>query len=473
LALAASVASAALALPTAWLPAQDARAIPAGRLDAVTQFVERTHRRLGLPGVAVSIATGDSVLLAAGFGRGSLAGEDITGRTPFLIGSVSKTFTATAVAGLVEDGRLRFDEPVEDALPDFAMRPPFVPRSISARALLTHRSGLRQWSGHDLRAQETGAFAHFAPRGAPGERAEYSSLNFIILGRMVEAIAAMPYAAYLEQRILAPSGMSDAFVAGDALSEGPRRMASGHQSYFGLTVARREPLPPRFLVPAGFVAASARDLGRFGGMLVGGGQVDGERVLADSSVAALLGPLDTTGMAMSWGRRRVDGRLFIEHAGNARTSSARVRLVPQEGYAIAVLANTNSGPFFPATGDLLNGIQAILDGREPPATWPRERIFKGVLLAGAAFSLLRLGQRARDWDRAARPTRIDASGRVIAPLAVDVVGAGLLLFALPRYFGVPLPTMYEYFPDLGIALVTSAGAGLAGGLLHAWTRSGR
>src|SRR5690606_25559147 len=150
-------------------PAQQP-AISAERLQAVTRYVGRVHGRLGLPGVAVSVATGDSVLLAAGFGRATVAGDAITARTPFLIGSVSKTLTATAIARLVEEGQLSFDAPVEDALPGFAMRAPFVPRSITARALLTHRSGLRQWSGHDRRAQDAGRFSHIAPRGAPRSR---------------------------------------------------------------------------------------------------------------------------------------------------------------------------------------------------------------------------------------------------------------------------------------------------------------
>ncbi|MNC94610.1 hypothetical protein D3C83_115040 [compost metagenome] len=65
------------------------------------------------------------------------------------------------------------------------------------------------------------------------------------------------------------------------------------------------------------------------------------------------------------------------------------------------------------------------------------------------------------------------SARVLGPLALDVAGGAILLVGIPRYFGVPLSTMTEYFPDMSIALITSAGAGVAGGVLHAMTRSRR
>jgi hypothetical protein len=205
-------------------------------------------------------------------------------------------------------------------------------------------------------------------------------------------------------------------------------------------------------------------------MLVGDGTFGGVRLLDSATVAELLGARDGA-PPLSWGGSRREGRLMLEHAGNARTSSARIRLLPQDGYAIAVLAGTNSGPFFSSTGQLMDGIQSILDGNEAPATWPKERLFKGALLLGTVLSLAKLYRQGNAWHRAGHPTRVAGTSRVLVPLAIDVAGAGLLLFALPRYLGVPLGTITEYFPDLGIALVVSATAGVASGAFRATTRS--
>ena len=447
------------------------RATLRSRVEAVDRFVARSRARLGLPGVAVSIASGDSVLLAAGYGGRTAAGNAIDGHTPFYIGSVTKTITAAVVAQLAAEGRLDVDAPIESYLPDFSMKPPFVPRSITVRHLLQHRSGFSQWSGHDGRAQREGQFTHLAPSRPPDARGVYSSLNFIALGRIVEEVSGQSYGLRVNEALLSPLRMRNAFVGTPDSIAARVSLAGGHQSYFGLQIGRGEPDPPRYLIPAGFVAASAADLGRYTGMLIGGGALAGERILTEATVNALLGPVDTAGRAMAWGRSRERGVLVLEHAGNARTSSARVRLVPERGYAIAVLTNTNSGPFFSATGDLMNGIHAILDGEPAPTVWPRERLFKAVLFVSTALTLAQLARRANRWNNAGRPTHIDGSARAIAPLALELVGSTVLVFGIPRYFGVPLGTMHEYFPDLGIALVTTAVAGAAGGVFSTWTRS--
>lgn len=441
------------------------------RLDAVERFVERSWSRLGLPGVAVGVAIADSVVLALGYGAGTMDGGPITAGTPFHVGSVTKTFTAALTAHLARDGTLDLDGPVEAYLPDFTLRPPFTPGSIRLRHLLQHRSGLRQWSGHDGRAQRDGQFDHLAPSGPPGERGEYSSLNYIILGRILEEASGEPYARLMEGILFEPLGMGDAFVEG---SGGARpRQARGHQSWFGFQRAREEPPPPRHLVPAGFAGASASELARYGGMLVGGGSFAGIQVLDDETVAAILGPLDGQGPALGWGRRRLGGTLVLEHSGNARTASARMRLVPEEGYALVVLSNTNSGPFFGAPDALLDGIHAVLNGEPEPRLWPRERLFKGAVLAGTLLSVTGMARRGGEWRRAGYPVGIESSSATLGRLARDLGVGALVLVGVPRYVGVPLPTLIEYFPDLGIALAASASAGMVGGVLRAFTRSAR
>lgn len=447
-------------------PAGPTDRIPASRLDSVTAFVARNHARLGLPAVAIAVATPAGVALARGFGQADA--RPVEAHTPFWIGSVTKTLTAAAAAQLASTGTLDLDAPISEVIPGLAWHTSRSGGAITTRHLLHHRAGLRQWSGHDRRVQRTGRVDHLVPRRAPGGDAEYSSLNFILAGRAIEAASGMPYAEALRTYVLQPLGMDDAFVMGGA---GERTAALGHQSYFGLQRRRVEPIAPPYLVPAGFVAASADDLARFASALLAEGVTDGRTWLDREATRAMLSPMDSVGPAMAWGRSRRDGTVLLEHAGSARTSSARLRLVPAGGYAITVLANTNSGPFFPATEDLVEGIATILEGGVPDDPFPAERLFRAALALGTVLSVAQLANRARSWDRAGRPTRIDASGRVLAPLAVEVAGGTFLLLGLPRVIGVPLGTMHEYFPDLGLAITVSAVSGLAGGMLRAWTRS--
>lgn len=437
--------------------------LPADRLEAAADFVERYRSRLGLPGVTLTIATADSVLLVRAFGQ-----DDLTVETPVGLGSVTKTLTAVATVELAVRGSLNLDDPIEAYLPDFRMRKPFVPRSITLRHLLQHRSGLSQWSGHDTRAQREGRFDHLAPVGPPGEAGRYSSLNFVVLGRVLSGTTGRNYSDNLQELLFGPLHIEDAVVGNEPAPDA----AIGHQGWFGLQVRRREPEPPPFLVPAGFVRLSAVDVGRYTGMLVGQGTFAGVQVMDSTAVAALLGPLDTSGVSLGWGRRREQGELILEHKGNARTSSARLRLFPERQYAISVLATTNSGPFFDATDQVMNSVQRILEGGSAPAPWPRERIFKGLILVGTVLSVASLVRQGTRWNRAGRPIGLP-SGKALGRMVFDVGAGALILYGVPRLVGVPLTTMVEYFPDLGIALGVSAGAGMLGGVLRGFTATAR
>ena len=458
----------AVTVSTPWAPEGQAQEISDSLVHAVDRFVDDHYRRLGLPGVAVSISTADEVLLAKGYGNGTLQGDPITSRTSFFLGSVTKTLTAFGVARLAQEGVVDLDRPVERYISGFSMKAPFQPGTLTVRHLLHHRSGLSQWDGHDPVAQERGHFDHLAPSGPPGGEAEYSSLNFILLGQVIEEASGLPYGEFLDQILFRPLAMADAFTEGFGERRDPR--AQGHRNVFGLDLEADEPSVPRYLVPAGFVSASADDMARYTGMLLGYGSFGATRVADSTTVAALLSPLDSAGPAMAWGRSRIEGTWALGHSGNARTSAARVRLLPDRGYAISLLVNTNSGPFFGSPDALMNGIQTILDGGPAPSLWPKERVFKGLLLAATLFSVVGLARHGRDWRRAGYPVALNGRGR-LGRLAMDVGGSAFLVFGLPRLLGVPLPTMMDYLPDIGYGIAISATAGLVGGLLRSFTAS--
>ena len=147
--------------------------------------------------------------------------------------------------------------------------------------------------------------------------------------------------------------------------------------------------------------------------------------------------------------------------------------MPEDGYAIVALTNTNASPFVPALGDLTDAIHEILEGRRPPAPWPRERLVRGALLVGTMLSAAQLVIRAQAWERAGSPTRIASRRDVLLPLGVDLAGSAFVTLGVPRLIGVPLTTLTEYFPDMGWAMIISAGAGVTGGVLRAWARSAR
>jgi CubicO group peptidase (beta-lactamase class C family) len=431
---------------------------------AITRFVDRQMRLSRIPDIALVLVRGEQVVYARTFGD---AGASVTPDSPFLIGSVTKTFTALAIAQLADDAKLRFDDPVYERLPGFTLKGSDGGRTISLRHLLTHTSGLSQWSGHDRRAQREARFDHIAPVRPPGVEFEYSSLNYIILGKVVEAVAGMPYGAYMQRRVFEPLEMTNSFA--DLDSARRHGLVRGHWYLFGLAIPGRELQQPGPLVPAGFLISSAQDLGNFLTMLLNQGRFKGRQVVSSEVLREMFTPWDggSSGAGMAWGV----GTALIGHAGNSTTFSARLAMIPAAGYGIALLTNVNSGPFFPSTAAIMDGLTRILHGNPVDTVWPREIFLKLGILALLIVGGVRMIVTLRRWSRRGFPHRLQASRRVVMTLVTEAVGTAFVLLVLPRWIGVPLRTIIEYFPDLGIAIIVGLFTGVSGALVRAFVLS--
>ena len=453
-----------MAIPLAglFLLAQAASVFAArGNLDSpsIVRFVETQMRLSRIPGVALAIVRPGEEVYSAAFAS---SGANITADSPFLIGSVTKTVTALAVAQLVDAGKLRFDDPVSVHLPRFAVGAPDSGRAITIRHLLTHTSGFSQWSGHDRRAQREARFDHISPVRPPGTVFEYSSLNYIILGQVVEAVSGMPYAEYVQREIFVPLEMRNSFLD---LEEARRHgFVRGHRYLYGLTIPGSESQKPAPLVPAGFMISTARDLGNYLSMLLNEGRFRDRQVVSPDALREMFRPWDgaPTGAGMAWGI----GRRSIGHAGSTATFSARLSLMPAERTGIIVLTNVNSGPFLSGTAALMNGVTGIVRGEPAAPARPDEILLKVILLILVIAGVVRVIVLLRRWSRRRFPRRWVASRRVALPLIMELAGAVLVLVALPRWIGVPLLTIVEYFPDLGLAMLAGVVTGLSGAVIR-------
>src|SRR5688572_16714942 len=116
-----------------------------GSLNGFDDYVAKAMKEWQVPGLAVAIIKGDQVVLAKGYGVRKFGDPaPVDERTLFAIGSSSKAFTAAAVAMLVDQGKVKWDDPVTKYLPGFEMYDPYVTRELTVRDLLTHRSGLQR-----------------------------------------------------------------------------------------------------------------------------------------------------------------------------------------------------------------------------------------------------------------------------------------------------------------------------------------
>ena len=261
---------------------------PQGSIDVV---IDREMPASGVPGLAYAVVT-DGEITAVGARGVVRQGEDteVTPDTPFLTGSVSKSFTALSVMQRVEAGDIDLDATLESYLPAFSGRPS---GAVTIRQLLTHTSG---WStlqgntshsdgsdGTDELARRVDRLAEMTPAHAAGDWWEYSNTNYEILGRVIEVVSGQDYQTYVTDNILGPVGMADSFVADGEVHDS---MATGHRPWFGTTRPLPENSTSRGTAPQGGVVASATDLARYLTVMMNG-QDD---VLSAAGKATMMRP---------------------------------------------------------------------------------------------------------------------------------------------------------------------------------------
>jgi serine beta-lactamase-like protein LACTB len=231
----------------------------------IRPLVPRMQRAFGAPGVAVAVAARGRLVWSETCGFADRERRLRVGRTTqFRIGSVSKTLTAVAAGRLYERGRLVLDAPIQRYVPDF----PRKSRPITARQLGGHLAGIRHYEGaeavntvhYDSLRSSLAVFEADSLVAEPGERFHYSSFGFNLLGAAVEGAAGKPFAAAVEEAVLAPLRMTRT-----RLDDG---RTGGRASFYEVTSTRRAvPAPPIDLsdrFPSGGLLSTAEDLARLG-----------------------------------------------------------------------------------------------------------------------------------------------------------------------------------------------------------------
>lgn len=256
-------------------------------------------------GAVVLVGRGDDVLFEQAYGRRAAvpADEAMTLDTIFDLASLTKVVaTTTAVMQLVEQGRIRLNDPVARFVPGFER---YGKDAITVRHLLTHVSGLRPdvdlhpWEGYDTAIELA---RDEVPTSAPGERFVYSDINFFLLGDIVARVSGMPLDRYVEERIFAPLGMRDTGF-NPAAATRPRIAPTERCATMAawpcntpeaapLRGVVHDPTARRMGGVAGHAGlfGTARDLSRFARMLLHGGRLDGVRVLSAPTVEKMTSP---------------------------------------------------------------------------------------------------------------------------------------------------------------------------------------
>jgi len=329
---------------------------------SIEASIERTMQEFGVPGMAVSVVLDGEIFYAGGHGIRT-TGDDakVDERTLFQIASVSKAFTAATLAILADEGKLDWDDPVIDHLPEFRMYDPWVTREFTIRDLLTHRSGLPLGAGDLLlippgnttRDDIIHALRYLKPNTSFRSEYAYDNLLYVVAGEVIARVAGMPFEEFLEQRLLDPLGMTDcratlARAADNANKATPHVLVDGK-------LQTTPSLESSTVAAAGGVNCSAVSMARWAQFVLDKGlTADGERIISETQFDQLLRPVTllpgsgyaakNTGSylnayALGWGISTFYGRPALSHTGGLWGMTSILILLPEEKIGVFVSNN--------------------------------------------------------------------------------------------------------------------------------------
>ena len=342
------------ALPSLLLTACDGQqktAVRGAEADALKALSVRAAEiaDAGLFSGAVLLARHDRVLFSHAYG---LADRERripnTVRTRFRIGSMNKMFTAVAILQLVEVGKVKLTAPLGTYLPDYPNRE--VATKVTIHQLLTHTGGTGDIFGPDFDAHRKELrtlddyVRLYGKRGLefePGSDWAYSNYGFLLLGVVIERVTGQSYYDYVQQHVYAPAGMtrSGSVPENQAIPD----LSTGYTLESGAAgwAPNTDTLPYRG-TSAGGGYSTVEDLARFAHALLG------HKLLSpDATKLLITGKVDSSlevgvGYAYGFGDARgPDGNGWVGHGGGAPGISGDLRMYPESGYVVAVLANVD------------------------------------------------------------------------------------------------------------------------------------
>jgi CubicO group peptidase (beta-lactamase class C family) len=314
-----------------------------------------------LPGLAVAVVKDDRVIYARGFGVKEYGGTaPVTADTLFQIASTSKAFTTTAMAMLVDEKKMRWDDRVSQHIDYFRLSDPCADSLVTLRDIVSHRSGVprydelwdyTEWSREDIIRRVGSARLRRPIRAAY----QYNNIMFMTAGEAVESAAGMPWDAFVKTRIFEPLGMTHTVIS-EADWVRSDHASPHHYDWDTRITTVTSTNPYDSLGPAGTIKSSARDLAQWVRFHLADGVIDGKRLVSADALSETKKPQVVVGTdkdehpetnlsayGLGWRLQDYRGDLLVWHSGSLNRFRAQVALLPNQHAGVVVLTNVNRG----------------------------------------------------------------------------------------------------------------------------------
>ena len=334
--------------------------VPAPDLAAFDAYVTQGVKDWEIPGLAIAIVKGDSVLFAKGYGVRRLgAAEKVDEHTLFAIGSTTKAMTAASLGMLVDEGKAAWHEPVKTYLPSLQLYDPVMTRELTVRDLLTHHTGIPGtdllWAGNDFSTEEIVRRMRFVKPFASFRSAySYMNVQYAMAGEVLRAAGGIPWATFVQQRIFTPLGMRET-VPTLANTRDQQNVATPHLRIRDtIRVIENRTVDP--VAPAGAVWSSVSDMAKWMRFVLDSGRVGGRRLISEATFHQWLTPQviipreafypttrltrpHYTAYGLGWFLQDYNGQSVAMHTGSIDGMVAILGLIPDQKVGVYVLAN--------------------------------------------------------------------------------------------------------------------------------------
>ena len=453
---------------------------------AIDKFIETEMQAQRLPGLALGIVQGDQIVYLKGFGIADPSGRAVTPQTPFIIGSLSKSFTALAVMQLVEQEKIELDAPVQHYIPWFRVADEAASAQITVRHLLVQTSGLSTKTGRSFQGSgdtSDGALEQAVRKlsdvelaGPVGAAHQYSTVNYSVLGLIMQTVSGQSYESYIQEHIFNLLEMQNSFTS--QAEAQPQGLATGYHYAFGMPMAVDLPYN-RGLLPAGYLISSAEDMAHYLIAQLNDGNYTDAALLSPDGMLETHNPAVPSGVTdtsygMGWFVGPINGILAVHHQGETFNFHSNMILLPDSQMGIVVLINgENSMDLLFGTAriaGIANGVTSLLAGQQPPSppantsVWVVYSVLVGLIIV-QVVGVIRSARKLHS----GRLTegRVRVGRHIVLPLIFNLFWALITLVILPKIiFGLPLMILATGLPDLGYTLLVSGLIALGWGILR-------
>jgi CubicO group peptidase (beta-lactamase class C family) len=337
-------------------------ASPAGKLQGIDDLADKAMKEWKVPGVAFAVVQDGKVIYAKGYGFRDVEQKlPVTTSTLFPIGSITKSFTSLTFAILKDEGKVDWDKPVHEYLPEFQMYDPIATERATPRDLFAHRTGLPRhdlvWYSSDFSREDlVGRLRFLKPYKDFRSTYHYNNLTIMTMGYLEGKVSGLGWEGCIQQKIFAPLGMRHSDLSVSEIEK-----TDDHATPYELKkeAVTKVPFHPIDAIgPAGSINSSVDDMSHYAIFQLGDGTYDGKRIVLESDLREMHAPQTTMpdfpqlsqfpglghmSYALGWVSTSYRGHSLVWHNGGIDGFYALLSLLPDDHIGVVVLTNLPQG----------------------------------------------------------------------------------------------------------------------------------